>query len=455
MFKTTLAVAAGKLSSKLIRILRIGSGTSLPGKVALRFNPNLLEALSRQIRQKTITITGTNGKSTTAGILSAFIKTGNYKVVHNQLGANMIAGITSALLNESSISGDISADYAVVEVDEASMPSISGIIKQDLTLVTNLFRDQLDRYGELDTTARFIQEGIHRSGGYLALNADDPMVTNIGRHLPPERVLYYGVKNIEYPMVPKLDFPVGFPKEVTDCPVCQTALSYKTVIYGHLGDYSCSNCNFKRPEPWLQAKMIDIKPDKTNISLCHGENMLAPLTLKLPGIFNAYNVIAAATAALWLNFPYDIFQKSIDSYHSIFGRAEKKNIQGKSVIIQLIKNPAGATEVLKVVATAPRRRIVIMINDNYADGRDISWLWDSQFEMLRFEKKPVLVSGHRAEDMALRLKYAGLPEEMIKVEYDIVKAFYQAVAETEKDETLYVLPTYTVLLQLSQLLKSR
>lgn len=367
----------------------------------------------------------------------------------------MVPGITAALLRESSLAGHLDADYAVIEADEASLPKVSQALRQDLTVVTNLFRDQLDRYGELDTTAKLIREGIAISGGGLALNADDPMVTSIGRHFPPERVIYYGVSQVDYPKAPTVTCPVGFPQEVMDCPCCQAPLAYDRILYGHLGHYQCTACDFKRPSPWLEAASIAIGPLDSVITLRHDGHTTDPMTLPLPGLFNAYNLLAAATAGLWLDLPITLLPASIARYQGIFGRAEKKTIQGKTVMILLIKNPMGASEVLKVVTADPKARVVVMINDNYADGRDISWLWDAPFELLATTAKPILVSGHRAEDMAVRLQYAGVPTALVQTEPDILKAFHQALASTSADETLYVLPTYTALLHLSQTLGSR
>lgn len=459
MLKTTLAIAAGKLSAHLIRLLNAGSATSLPGKTALRIDPGTLARLGRQIRQKTVAISGTNGKSTTAGLLSAFIEAAGHPLVHNQLGANMVPGITAALVGKASWTGRLDADYGVLEVDEASLPAFSKAVKQDVTIVTNLFRDQLDRYGELDTTARLIRQGIEQSGGALVLNADDPMVAAIGRGFPTERVFYYGVNRVDYPANIAPDFPVGFPREVTDCPVCQAPLNYSATLYGHLGHYACPNCDFRRPTPNLEAEHIQIGPTESRITLrtVSPETLLSePLTLHLPGLFNAYNLLAAAAGALWVGLPATALAKGVSSYHSLFGRAEKKQIDGKDVLILLIKNPVGAGEVLKVAVADPQARLVIMINDNYADGRDVSWLWDAPFELLAGSmQRPIIVSGSRAHDMAVRLKYAGVPESRIDIQPDIHQAFRQGLQTTQPTETLYVLPTYTALLDLSRAIGSR
>ena len=427
----------------------------MPGKLALKLDKNLLSRLSRQIRYKTVAITGTNGKSTTAGLLAAFIASNHHKVVHNQLGANMLPGITTALLMESSFNGQLQADYGVIEVDEASLPLVAEDIKPDLTVVTNLFRDQLDRYGELDTTAKLIQKGISLGGGYLALNADDPMVTSIGRQFPADQVIYYGVNAARYETAIDLHFPVAFPHEITDCPVCNAPLGYSQILYGHLGHYHCTACDFARPQPWLVAEDIAISATDSRIQLHFQNKALPPVILQLPGLFNAYNLLAAATAGLWLSLPPESLPNSVSQYQSIFGRAEKKQIDGKSILIMLIKNPIGATEVLKVVTADPKARVLICINDNYADGRDISWLWDAPFEYLSQLSVPIVVSGHRAADMALRLHYAGVPESLIDVQPDILSAFRSSVSQTRLDEVLYILPTYTALLEISQHLGSR
>jgi len=448
--KTFLAVVFGKLTAHVSRLFKLGSGTSLPGKVALKLDPHLLSRLGKQVRKKRICITGTNGKSTTAGLLSAFIESARYPVVHNQLGANMVPGITAALLAKSSLTGKLNADYAVIEADEASLPQVAKAIQPDWTVVTNLFRDQLDRYGELDTTAKLIREGITVGRGGMILNADDPMVAAIGTGFAAEQVLYYGVNTVTYPADFSVDCPVSFPKEVMDCPLCQSPLIYDLFLYGHLGHYRCEACGFSRPKPWVEASHIEISTMESTLTL----NSLT-LTLKLPGLFNAYNLIAAVTAGLAIDLPLTSFEPALATYHSIFGRAEHQVIDGKSIRIFLIKNPTGAMEVLKVVSADPKKRILIIINDNYADGRDISWLWDAPFEFLSTVQTPITVSGHRAEDMAVRLKYAGISEDRIKTEPVIMSAFQKALSQTPSDETLYVLPTYTALLHLSQALGSR
>lgn len=455
MLKTCLAIGAGKTVNGLIHLLRLGAGTSLPGKVARRLDPQLLSRLGGQVRRQVISVSGTNGKTTTCGLLAQFLRDGGFQVVHNQLGANMVPGITAALMNQSSLSGQLNADYAVLEVDEASLKGLTREVGVQRVVVTNLFRDQLDRYGELDTTARMIRAGIDQTGipqgeGRLILNGDDPLVTALGKDEPAEHLLFFGVESVRYLHGLEAPGAVPFPREVTQCPLCRDNLQYDALIFGHLGHYACSRCGYRRPRPAVAAEDVLVKPEETEIRLRYGEETL-DLTLPLPGLFNVYNLLAAAAVACDLGLPATCLSGGLAHYRSVFGRAEKKTLQGKQALIMLIKNPVGASEVLKLVGADPRGRLLIGLNDNYADGRDVSWIWDAQFERIP-AGKTVVVTGQRAPDMALRLKYAGLPEENITVEPDLKTALQQALDGTGPEETLYILPTYTVLLALHKML---
>jgi UDP-N-acetylmuramyl tripeptide synthase len=327
-------------------------------------------------------------------------------------------------------------DYAVLESDEAYLNKLYDYMKADYLVVTNLFRDQLDRYGELATTASFIQKAIDKNSELkLILNADDPLVSNFGNNR--KNVVYYGFEDVEYCYETEKS---NAPTEVFNC-ICGKPLEYTKQFFAQQGHYSCS-CGYHRPECKYKAS-VKVYTDYSLLTV-NGQNF----TTHLVGLYNAYNALAAIVSALENNIGCDVIQKALDTYKSIFGRTEKRVINGHNTLIQLIKNPTGASEVLKTVDLDSN--IVIAINDNYADGRDISWLWDSDFEQLKNARKKVITSGIRANDMATRLKYAGIPQERITVEPNIKKAVMIAADSSDLSENITILPSYTALLKINK-----
>lgn len=462
---TVLAIGAAKLTKTLVSTLHIGSGTSLPGQIARRLDPQVLARLSAQITGETLAVTGTNGKTTTCGLVADLLAHRRSPVVHNQLGANMVSGITAALIHQTNPQGSLTAKQGILEVDEASLERVSREATIHRLVVTNLFRDQLDRYGELDTTARMIAKGFPSVKIQLILNADDPLVAGLGEKDEAKTLeqrsqcapLYYGIDAItyEYPITWPEGSVVPFQRESTACPLCQSILHYDVEFYGHLGHYHCPGCQYRRPTPQLRVTHLQVSPSGSVMDLHFdptGQHWR--LSCPLPGVFNAYNVLAALAGALATEpdgWTEETLQEILNHYHGVFGRAERRQLSdpngvAKSIMVLLIKNPTGASEVLKLVAGDPKGRLCIAINDHYADGRDISWLWDAAFECIPREKA-IVVSGRRAWDMATRLKYAGVPEEKLQVIPDFFQALDQGLLNTAPDETLYVLPTYTVLLQ--------
>ena len=405
----------------------LSAGTSIIGKFVLRMNPNFLEQCNKYIGTK-INVTGTNGKTTTSGIVSHLIEGSGKSVINNAMGANMLTGVVNAI--SVSLNPFKKTDYSVIESDEAYLAKIYEKFDADYLLVTNLFRDQLDRYGELETTKRLIQEGINkRPYVKLVLHADDPLVASF----EGENKIFYGVENVYYADDSlKADTSV---EEAFNCP-CGKPLMYEKKFYAQQGHYFCT-CGYKRPEPKYKAE-ISLYKDYSILKI-NGENFEVPLV----GLFNAYNALGAI--ALCKELGIDNIADTLPTFKVAFGRSEVKYLNGKHTLIQLIKNPIGANEVLKTVDKDSN--ILIIINDNYADGRDVSWLWDAEFEFLKNAKKEIVVSGIRANDMALRLKYAGV--EKIKIIQDIDKAV-EYVGKSA-DNSITIMPTYTALLHVNKM----
>ena len=330
-------------------------------------------------------------------------------------------------------------DYTVLESDEAYLSKLYDYLDTNYLIVTNLFRDQLDRYGELQTTAKKIQDAINKNPNIkLVLNADDPIVVNF-KTLGNEEPVYFGFEEIEF-MEKNIDSKA--PLEIFNCADCGEILKYSKRFYAQQGHYYC-DCGYKRPECHYKAT-AQIYNNYSIIKIAHNEKEYEFKTY-LTGVYNAYNVLAATVMALELG--YEDLQGSLDTYQSIFGRCETKYIKGHKTIIQLIKNPTGASEVLKTVNTDSN--ILIAINDNYADGRDVSWLWDADFELLQSASKQIITSGVRAYDMAVRLKYAGINN--VKVIPNLHNALNAIIKDASEDIT--ILPTYTALLELNKITK--
>jgi UDP-N-acetylmuramyl tripeptide synthase len=493
-WRQMLAVAVARLAGGLSSLLRLGSGSSLPGMVALRLAPDLLGQMGRALDPPVIAITGTNGKTTTSGLTSQLLaRLTHSRVLHNTLGANMRTGITTALLaHVSPWTGKLQCRRAVLEVDEASLRRVADDVGLTHVTVTNLFRDQLDRYGELDTTARLILEGIGPAR-HMVLNADDPLVAAMADAqggsadaLPP---VYYGLGaetpalvtygrhlaassgasgalEITAPAPMAWDPVVDFPREGKQCPRCGQALAYSTCYYGHLGLYTCPGCGFSRPRrPQVYATRVCLTPTGSEVDLCcmfpgEGRGWQQTVWLPLAGLFNVYNLLAAvATVGATCDNPADILpvltlsaEDATIPVATVFGRSETQWRDGRRLVTMLIKNPVGASEVLRLVTADPEARLMLALNDLDADGRDVSWIWDASFEALAGFPRPIVVSGRRAQDMAVRLKYAGVPDNHLRVEPDLHRALNLVLENTpaSPEVTLYVLPTYTALLALRQ-----
>lgn len=436
--KFYISIIVAKIIAILIAMLHRSAGTSFVGLVVLKICPNFLSYCKKYVKKEIITITGTNGKTTTAGLIASVLEGNNQKVVHNEKGANMLTGIANALALD--LFPIRKFDYYVLESDEAYLTKLYDFLPSDYLLVTNLFRDQLDRYGELDTTAKKIQEAIDKNTDLkLILNGDDPMVSKLGEG---REKIYFGFDKVEIVSNP---ISSNAPAENVNCPICKETLKYANRYYAQQGHYYC-DCGYQRPQCEYSG----------DVKIFEDYSILKVYSLKgdydfnvgLIGLYNAYNALAAIALGLELGYTQPQIQNALNSYQVIFGRAEKLIMQGHQVLVQLIKNPTGASEVLKTVDLSSN--ILIIINDNYADGRDVSWLWDADFEYLKEAKNTITVSGTRANDMAVRLKYAGVPTDKIVIMPDIDYSIQYLLNSLDINEKITILPTYTALLKMQR-----
>ncbi len=451
--RLSTAIALGKATAGLSRALGLGGGTTLPGRVARGIAPDLMRRLANRLSSGSVIVTGTNGKTTTARLISHIFTEASLVPVHNRAGANLAAGIAAALVQAASVQGDPQGDVGVFEVDEATLPWIQEALTPRVLVFTNLFRDQLDRYGEIDLVAdrwRSVLRTLPREVA-VAFNADDPLVTEVGmQHQGPQRP--FGINDPSCALV-----TMEHAADARYCYRCGIPYRYEAVYFGHMGTYRCESCGRGRPTPVVSATLVSRRGVEGSEFTLQTRMGAHRVKTPLPGIYNIHNVLAAATCALEMGVPIETIVRSIGSFAPAFGRAERVNIDRRTAILLLAKNPAGFNEVLRTVVgeASERAQLLIAINDLTADGRDISWLWDVDFEMLQGWARHVVVSGLRAEDMALRLKYAGVSESVVTVQSDLERALDAAVEALPPGGQLYILPTYTALLGLRSVLHRR
>jgi UDP-N-acetylmuramyl tripeptide synthase len=430
-----------------------GGGTTLPGRVLLRMEPEAIGRLGTALHRGTTIVSATNGKTTTAGMIAAILAADGRRPVHNRAGSNMTWGVATALLEQQGEEG-------LFEVDEAWLPRVAEQLDPSLILLNNLFRDQLDRYGEMEALADDWAGTVAARVGLtrFVLNADDPLIADLGRDPEGERregVLYFGIEDASQAL-PELQHAF----DAKHCRRCGHPYAYERAFVGHLGHYSCPNCGARRPRPEVAATEIELRGmhgSRTRVRTPSGE---IELELPLPGLYNVYNALAAVAAGLRLGVAPERIAAALGEMRAAFGRVETIAVSGVPVSILLIKNPAGANEVLRTLMLESREGrsedgidLWIALNDRIADGRDVSWIWDADFELLAAGVRRVVCSGTRAPEMALRLKYAGWPEEAIEVVPGIGASLDAAVAGSQG--RLFALPTYTALLELRRLLADR
>lgn len=479
--KLALARALGAASRASGR----GGGTTLPGRALLRLQPDAIARLGARLDRGTTIVSATNGKTTTAGMIAALLAADGRHPVHNRAGSNMAWGVATALLEQDGREG-------LFEVDEAWLPRVAGELDPTLIVLGNLFRDQLDRYGEIEALAeewaRTVAARAGRTG--FVLNADDPLIADLGRDEAGGRregVLYFGVED-EAQALPELQHAF----DAKHCRRCGHPYAYERAFVGHLGHYSCPGCGASRPRPEVAATRIELRGMEGSRATLRTPAGELELELPLPGLYNVYNALAAVAAGLRLGVEPGSIAAALGSMRAAFGRVETIDVGGVGVSILLIKNPAGANEVLRTLrleagrggggaGTAPGGGnadggidLWIALNDRIADGRDVSWVWDADFELLGGAVRRVTCAGTRAPEMALRLKYAGWDQARIEVVPEIERSLDAAVAAAAgpaaasgsrptllgadpdaRPARLFALPTYTALLELRKLLAAR
>ena len=446
--RVSLAVTACKISRKLLRLAGRGA-TNLPGRIANRICPDLLRYLAKEVH--VIAVTGTNGKTTTSRMIEQILKDNGYDYFCNKSGANLLNGVTTEFADHATLGGRPKHAWALIECDEAAFKKIGEYSDPEYVVVTNVFRDQLDRYGEVTTTLDNIKIGIgHSKRAVVCLNADCSLTASIAEDIE-NKILFYGVNT------PIYKERVHEASDAPYCIHCKHEYVYDYITYGHLGKYRCEHCGYHRPDPDVFVSKVLVSDEKhSEIEIDMGDGTVTRATIHLPGGYNIYNGISAMCLAKALGLAPEQAVGCLSNFEVGFGRMEAFQLGNATTRMILIKNPAGCNQVLNFLSNLSEQSVfVILLNDNFADGRDISWIWDVDFETLtRIEDKldAVYVSGIRAYDMATRLKYSGISKDKLCVIEDY-NQLIDTIAEQEKP--VYIMPTYTAMMDLRALVSKR
>ncbi len=437
-----IAVVTAKTVTAAIRTLKMGAASVLPGTISKRLHPQILALLSQQIKYGTIVVAGTNGKTTTSLLLRSILEKDGWKVVHNEAGANLVNGLITTLLEHTSLTGKLRADYGILEIDENVIPLVLPQLKPKYILALNLFRDQLDRYGEVDTITYRWGKVIADldSDSVLIVNGDDPALAYLGQQLEqgekPKQVKYFGLTEPEL-YLDKIPHAV----DSIYCPSCGTALTYAGVYLSHQGDFDCPKCSFTKSELSIDSKSWP---------------------QVLIGVYNKYNTLAAITTTESIGVKKEVILDTISTFQAAFGRSEELVYQGKKVRILLTKNPVGMNETIRAVDRVQRDgggSVTLMIlNDRTPDGTDVSWIWDVDTENFVNSGGTIVISGDRVFDMALRLEYSKTdPHSGCKliVKENLKDAIDTALKLTQPHETLHIVPTYSAMLEVREILTGR
>jgi lipid II isoglutaminyl synthase (glutamine-hydrolysing) len=433
-------IAAARLVAGLSRLVGAGGGTTVPGKLLATLDPGAVDRLAARLPAGTATISATNGKTTTAAMAAEILRP-RFRLAHNRSGANLLSGVASTLLAARD------AELGLLEVDEAALPEVMRRVRPRAVCLGNLFRDQLDRYGELELVAARWRAAVEAlpDGTTVVANADDPQVGALRADI------HYGVDD------PRVARPaLQHAADSKYCVRCGTPYEYAAAYVGHLGDYRCPSCGHARPQLDVAAGAIELHGLERAAFDLHLPGETRRVELALPGLYNLYNALAAAALAHALGSTADEIAGGLGRFSAAFGRFERIPVGDKTLLLLLIKNPAGANEVIRTLVDGRAPTLaVVALNDAIADGRDVSWIWDVDFEPLLAGLVRLVASGERAAELALRFKYAGMPEDAIEVEPDLVRALDRGLDLTPDGGELVVLPTYTAMLGLQRIVAAR
>ncbi len=432
-----------------------GGATSVPGQLLRRLRASSLRELAAELSAGCVLVSATNGKTSTATMAAEMLRRAGVQLVHNSAGANMPSGIASALLAASTLGGVVRGEIGLFEVDEAWLPLLAAEVHPRVILLGNLFRDQLDRYGELELIlqrwAQTVGGAGAAAGAQLVLNADDPAVADLGGGR--DRVIWFGLEDDQAALG-----TMAHAADAKHCRSCGAPYRFSRVYLGHLGIYSCPSCGHERPTPHVLARNIELQGVRSASFDLHLPQASARVRLPLPGLYNVYNAVGSAALAYALEVPFESILEALQQVKPAFGRGEAVEVDGGELRILLIKNPAGANEVLRTLELEDGElHLLCILNDRVADGRDVSWIWDADFERLADRLASVVCAGSRAPEIALRLKYAGVEGARISLAASLQEGLQAAIQRADGDarKPVYALPTYTAMLELRALLVKR